>query len=109
MRREDDHPETVRARLEAYHAQTAPLLPYYRERGLLRTVDGMAEIDEVTDEIFTTIDGASALTAGAAAAYNRAAFAPAVRAGVARRSLAAGSARFEQSEEESCAWRASPE
>ena len=57
VRREDDNPETVRARLEAYHAQTAPLLPYYRERGLLRPVDGMAEIDQVSDEIFTTIDG----------------------------------------------------
>jgi adenylate kinase len=48
VRREDDNAETVRARLEAYHAQTAPLLPYYREKGLLRVVDGMAEIDQVT-------------------------------------------------------------
>ncbi len=57
VRRKDDNPETVRARLEAYHAQTAPLLPYYRARGLLRPVDGMAQIDDVTDEIFRTIDG----------------------------------------------------
>jgi adenylate kinase len=52
VRREDDNPETVRARLEAYHAQTAPLLPYYRAKGLLTAVDGMAGIDEVTAEIF---------------------------------------------------------
>ena len=50
-RRSDDKPETVRTRLEAYQAQTAPLLPYYREKGLLRSVDAMAEIDVVTAEI----------------------------------------------------------
>jgi adenylate kinase len=56
VRREDDKAETVRARLDAYHAQTAPLLPYYRDKGLLATVDGMAEIDEVTAEILGKID-----------------------------------------------------
>ena len=50
-RRPDDNAETVRTRLEAYHRQTAPLLPYYRERGVLRSVDGMAEIDAVRAEI----------------------------------------------------------
>jgi adenylate kinase len=55
VRREDDKAETVRARLEAYHAQTAPLLPYYRKQGLLAVVDGMAGIDEVTAEIFEKI------------------------------------------------------
>ena len=49
--RADDRPETVRARLGVYHRQTAPILPYYRDRGLLRCVDGMAEIDAVTGEI----------------------------------------------------------
>ena len=38
-------------RLQAYHQQTAPLLPYYKARGVLRQVDGMAEIDEVTRQI----------------------------------------------------------
>ena len=57
VRRKDDTPETVRARLAAYHAQTAPLLPYYRAKGLLVAVDGMAEIDRVTDELFRKIDG----------------------------------------------------
>lgn len=50
-RRPDDNAETVTSRLAAYHAQTAPLLPYYQGRGVLRTVDGMAEIDEVTRQI----------------------------------------------------------
>ncbi len=50
-RRPDDNAETVRSRLEAFHAQTAPLLPYYKARGVLRTVDGMAPIDEVTQAI----------------------------------------------------------
>lgn len=57
-RRADDNPETVRARLQSYHDQTAPLLPYYRDKGLLVTVDGMAEIDQVTDEILRRINGA---------------------------------------------------
>jgi adenylate kinase len=50
-RRADDNRETVTARLVAYHAQTAPLLPYYEARGLLRPVDGMAEIDAVARQI----------------------------------------------------------
>jgi len=49
--RADDRPETVKARLEVYHRQTAPILPYYRDRGILRPVDGMAEIDAVAREI----------------------------------------------------------
>src|SRR5882762_723733 len=47
----DDRPETVKARLEVYHRQTAPILPYYRDRGILRPVDGMADIDAVAREI----------------------------------------------------------
>lgn len=46
-RRADDKAETVGARLEAYHRQTAPLLPFYAAQGKLRQVDGMAEMDEV--------------------------------------------------------------
>ncbi len=56
-RRKDDNAETVGTRLEAYHGQTAPLLPYYGSRGALRSVDGMAEIDEVARQIRTVIDG----------------------------------------------------
>ena len=50
-RRADDNADTVRARLKAYHADTAPLIDYYRGTGKLKTVDGMAGIDEVTREI----------------------------------------------------------
>ena len=45
--RPDDNEETVKTRLAAYHAQTEPLLPYYREQGILRSVDAMAGIDDV--------------------------------------------------------------
>ena len=55
-RRADDNRETVAARLAAYHAQTAPLLPYYAARGTLRQVDGMADIDEVTRQIDVLLD-----------------------------------------------------
>jgi adenylate kinase len=49
--RADDRPEAVKARFEVYRGQTAPILPYYRERGILHRVNGMAEIDLVTREI----------------------------------------------------------
>jgi adenylate kinase len=61
-RRADDTEETVRTRLAAYHAQTAPILPYYRGRGVLQAVDGMASIDEVTCQI----EGVLAAAMGAA-------------------------------------------
>jgi adenylate kinase len=51
LRRADDRPEALAARFEVYRAQTAPILPYYRDRGILRRVDGMAEMDAVTREI----------------------------------------------------------
>ncbi len=54
-RRSDDKAETVKSRLEAYHNQTAPLLPYYKDKGILKQVDGMAEIDEVTHQIEAVI------------------------------------------------------
>jgi adenylate kinase len=50
-RRADDNEETVRSRLAAYHKQTAPVLPYYMEQGILETVDGMADIDDVARHI----------------------------------------------------------
>lgn len=50
-RRADDNEETVRQRLAAYHAVTEQILPFYREKSILRTVDGMAPIDEVTRQI----------------------------------------------------------
>ncbi|KAA5603922.1 adenylate kinase [Roseospira marina] len=50
-RRSDDQPETVQGRLDAYHDQTEPLKPFYRERDLLRVVDGTMAMDEVTAEM----------------------------------------------------------
>jgi len=51
VHRADDRPEAVKTRFEVYRRQPAPILPYYRARGILRTVDGMADIDAVTEQI----------------------------------------------------------
>ncbi len=56
VRREDDKRETVAARLVAYHTQTAPILPYYAATGRLKSVDGMAEIDQVTVALVAILD-----------------------------------------------------
>jgi adenylate kinase len=56
-RRADDNRETVTARLDAYHRQTAPILPHYAAQGILRTVDGMADIDEVARQIDVVLAG----------------------------------------------------
>ncbi|MBL4690517.1 MAG: adenylate kinase [Rhodospirillales bacterium] len=50
-RRADDNAETVRSRLEAYHEQTAPILSFYKEKGVVKGVDGMAAIDDVTNQL----------------------------------------------------------
>jgi adenylate kinase len=49
--RADDTPEVLKNRLDAYHAQTAPLIEYYGKKGALRSVDGMASITQVGAEI----------------------------------------------------------
>jgi adenylate kinase len=54
-RRADDNAETVRQRLKAYHSQTKPIIAYYDARGLVRRVDGMRPIDEVTAEILAAL------------------------------------------------------
>lgn len=48
--RDDDRPETVLKRLEVYHAETEPLIAYYKEEGILRTVDGSQSIDKVFED-----------------------------------------------------------
>jgi adenylate kinase len=53
--RKDDNPEVFVRRLEEFRALTAALSPFYRARGLLKVVDGMASIDAVTAEIATAI------------------------------------------------------
>lgn len=56
VERTDDHEEaTIRARLKLYHEQTEPLKAYYKERGLLREVDGLASPDEVFARIVASL------------------------------------------------------
>src|SRR5262245_44070791 len=50
-RRPDDNEETVRTRMAEYRAKTAPILPIYEARGIVRRVDGMADMDDVTSSI----------------------------------------------------------
>ena len=49
--RSDDNADTLRKRLTVYHENTAPLLPYYEAQGLLRSVDGMASVDDVANHV----------------------------------------------------------
>ena len=51
VQRPDDRPEAVKTRFEVYRQQTAPILPYYRNRGILSTIDGMGEMDDVARQI----------------------------------------------------------
>ncbi len=53
--REDDKPETVKNRLKVYHDQTAPLIGYYGEKGLLVTVDGTLAPEQVTEAILAAL------------------------------------------------------
>ena len=54
-RRADDTAETVRARLQAYHAQTAPLIAYYDKRGVLERIDAMGPIAEIRKALATIV------------------------------------------------------
>jgi adenylate kinase len=56
-RRPDDNEQTVRTRMAEYRAKTAPILPFYEERGLVRRVDGMAAIGQVGAQIDAILDG----------------------------------------------------
>jgi adenylate kinase len=55
--RSDDNEETIRVRQHIYAEQTAPLLEVYGSRGLLVEVDGLGEIDEVSERVFAALDG----------------------------------------------------
>ena len=55
IRRKDDNRETVSKRLEAYNEDTLPLLPYYKEKKVLHSIDGLADIDNVTNELMRII------------------------------------------------------
>jgi adenylate kinase len=56
-RRPDDNAETMRSRLRAYYKETSPLVGYYHCKGTLRSIDGMAPIDEVTGSIESILKG----------------------------------------------------
>jgi len=53
--RDDDREETVANRLKVYQSQTAPLISYYRERGLLSEIDGVGEIDEIRSRVIQAL------------------------------------------------------
>jgi adenylate kinase len=55
--RADDNEDVIRNRLSVYREQTAPLVEYYRSKGLLKSVDGMAPVDEVTAAIRKSVEG----------------------------------------------------
>jgi adenylate kinase len=58
--RDDDNPEVLRSRLRAYREQTAPLVAYYRQQNVLRTINGMAPIPDVTAAIDKVVSSAPA-------------------------------------------------
>ncbi len=55
--RDDDKPETVRARLETYHSQTEPLINYYQDAGLLAEIDGEGDVAEITARVLAATEG----------------------------------------------------
>lgn len=55
--REDDAPETVKKRLEVYHEQTAPLIDYYKNQGILRVIDGKLGLVKGFEEICRVLEG----------------------------------------------------
>lgn len=59
-RRADDNAETVKSRLMAYYRETSPLIGYYFAKGKLKSIDGMAQIDEVERQLNTVLDSAAA-------------------------------------------------
>jgi adenylate kinase len=101
--RPDDNPESLKKRLDAYRALTAPLTGYYARKGILKTVDGMASIEDVTAAVAAvldqTLDGAAAVPARRrpmalrTAAARKAAQRRSARGPTARRRLAAAPGR----------------
>ena len=56
VHRADDNPETVKARLATYEEKTQPLIEYYQEAGLLRSIDGTREPEEIYKDLLTQIN-----------------------------------------------------
>ncbi len=55
--RADDNVETLKKRLAVYHERTEPVLPYYRDKAVLKSVDGMADIEDVAAQIDALVPG----------------------------------------------------
>jgi adenylate kinase len=55
LQRDDDREETVRARLDVYDAQTAPLVDYYRQRGILREIDGVGKVEDIQNRLIKAL------------------------------------------------------
>ena len=85
--RDDDNPEVLHKRLEAYRQLTAPLIAYYRQHGILRSVNGMAPIDDVTAAIDQVLATASSEQPAGRSAAKKKSSAPkaAARPGAANR------------------------
>ena len=83
--RPDDNPDVLRSRIQAYRAQTAPLIGHYAAKGMLKSVDGMAPIQQVTAAIAAALDADPTNSAALPAAAPRRAMPP--------RSIAARKAR----------------
>ena len=59
VQRADDSEEKIRTRLALYHEQTAPILPYYEQRGIIRSVDGTKDMDDVTEQLKEVLTSAN--------------------------------------------------
>src|SRR5690349_22864926 len=90
--RADDNPEALAKRVHAYRLQTAPLVSYYSNHGLLRTTDGMASIEEVSSAI-DRILGKARQASAAAPRQRKASKAPISRAKSARKARAGKAAK----------------
>jgi adenylate kinase len=55
LQRDDDREETIRARLDVYDAQTAPLVDYYRQRGILREIDGVGKVEDIQNRVIKAL------------------------------------------------------
>lgn len=55
IQRKDDNADVLKKRMQAYHGQTAPILDYYKQKNILKTIDAMAEIGNVKQQIHESI------------------------------------------------------
>ena len=56
LQRDDDREETISARLNVYDKQTAPLVDYYRQRGILREIDGVGSVDDIRNRLIKALE-----------------------------------------------------